>query len=147
MSVGPARPAAEQVLHASCVALDGRGLLILGAAGSGKSALALALMAFGARLVADDRTELFRRGEAVIARAPTAIAGLIEARGLGILRAEAAAEASLAAAVDLDARVQERLPQPHRIALLGCDLPLLHGPATPTLPAALLQYLKGGRHA
>ena len=48
-------------LHASAVALDGRGALLLGASGAGKSGLALRLMALGARLVADDRV-LLRRG-------------------------------------------------------------------------------------
>ena len=52
------------ILHATCVAVDGRGLLILGPSGSGKSALALQLIALGAQLVADDRTRVSRRGAA-----------------------------------------------------------------------------------
>lgn len=146
-AAAPERPAAETVLHASCVAFAGRALLITGSSGSGKSALALALMAHGARLVSDDRTELFHRGAAVMARAPAAIAGLIEARGIGILNAEALPEAALAAVIDLDKRAPERLPQMHRIAVLGHEFPLLHAPASATLPAALVQYFKGGRHA
>ena len=47
-----------QILNASCVAWQGRGALILGRSGAGKSALALQLMALGADLVSDDRTEL-----------------------------------------------------------------------------------------
>lgn len=57
------------ILHASCVALDGRGLLILGPSGSGKSALALELMALGADLVADDRTEIEGQGPDLVAAA------------------------------------------------------------------------------
>jgi HPr kinase/phosphorylase len=148
-------PVSEQILHASCVAFGGpgvgsgdwRGLLILGAAGSGKSALALGLMALGARLVADDRTHLTRRGGAVMARAPEAIAGLIEARGLGILGAEALDEVALEVVIDLDGPAPERLPPRRTLSLLDCDFPLLHGPASPCLPAALLQYFKGGRQA
>ncbi len=64
--------------HASCVAYGGRGVLILGASGRGKSALALRLMALGAVLVADDRTDLCREGDSVMARAPDAIKGMIE---------------------------------------------------------------------
>ena len=68
----------------------GAALLILGASGRGKSALALGLMAAGATLVADDRTHLHaRRRRQLVASAPAAIAGLIEARGIGILKAEA----------------------------------------------------------
>ncbi|MDA3887407.1 MAG: serine kinase, partial [Allgaiera sp.] len=65
-------PEGESILHASCVALDGRGVLILGPSGAGKSGLALQLMALGARLVADDRTRLNPRAGRLIARAPSA---------------------------------------------------------------------------
>ncbi|PIY73077.1 MAG: serine kinase, partial [Rhodobacterales bacterium CG_4_10_14_0_8_um_filter_70_9] len=77
-------------IHASCVAWavagKARGLLILGASGAGKSALALELIALGAALVADDQVALRRVGEAVVAAPPPPLAGLIEARGLGLLR-------------------------------------------------------------
>ena len=53
----------ETIVHASCVARDGRAVLIRGASGSGKSGLALQLMALGAGLVADDRTRLWREGD------------------------------------------------------------------------------------
>ncbi|MGE3652127.1 MAG: HPr kinase/phosphorylase, partial [Reyranellaceae bacterium] len=73
-------------IHATCVALPEGGVLLRGDSGAGKSDLALRLIDGGARLVADDRTDLMREGDLLIARAPTSIAGLIEARGLGILR-------------------------------------------------------------
>lgn len=74
-------------LHATTVAIEGRGLVILGPSGAGKSTLALELMATGAVLVADDRTDLARQGDALIASVPQALAGRIEARGIGILGA------------------------------------------------------------
>ncbi len=55
---GPSAVAAAGIVHASCVAFGGAGVLILGPSGSGKSALALALMGLGAALVADDRVLL-----------------------------------------------------------------------------------------
>ena len=143
----PRGPACELTLHASCIAMEGRGLLILGAAGSGKSTLALALMALGARLVADDRTELYCENAQLIARVPAVISGQIEARGIGILNADALVAAPIAAVIDLDKAESQRLPPERRIRLLDRELPLLHGPATPYLPSALVQYLKGGRHA
>ncbi|MEF9600929.1 HPr kinase/phosphatase C-terminal domain-containing protein, partial [Paracoccus sp. PXZ] len=73
------------ILHASCIAHRGRGLLILGPSGAGKSTLALEMMAFGATLVADDRTILRREGGRIVADAPDSIRGRIEARGVGIL--------------------------------------------------------------
>ena len=137
----------EAIVHASCVALEGRGVLILGPSGSGKSTLALQLMGFGARLVSDDRTRLVPREGRLIARAPAAIAGRIEARGIGILGAEALEEAPLLLAVDLGQSETQRLPAERAFTALGCEVPLCHGPVSPHFPAAIVQYLKGGRIA
>ncbi len=133
---------AARSLHATCVAVEGRGILLLGPSGAGKSGLALQLMAFGAALVADDRTVVARADDALIARAPAAGAGLIEARGLGILRLPALAEARLALAVDLSRVEPLRLPPPRRLPLLGLALPLLQKVESPHFAAALLLYLR-----
>jgi HPr kinase/phosphorylase len=138
---------AAETLHASCVAVDGKGLLILGPSGSGKSSLALELIAFGARLVADDRVDLMRRGAALIARCPAPLSGMIEARGLGLLRCEPLAEAEIALVADLGAAETARLPAKHDIVLLGCRLDLVRLPSNAHFPAALLVYLRGGRVA
>lgn len=133
------------LLHATTIAWNGRGLLILGPSGSGKSALALALMAHGADLVADDRTLITRAGEALIAACPPALSGLIEARGLGLLGAEPHPPVPLALAADLSRPETERLPPRRSVTLLDCSLPLVHDPGTGHFAAALLQYLKAGR--
>lgn len=135
----------ETVLHATSVVLNGRGLLICGASGSGKSGLALDLMSRGAQLVSDDRTVVTRRGEAARLTAPEAIRGMIEARGLGLLNAVPAAHAELAAILDLDLAETERLPQLRKRSLLGLEFPLLHKSASAYFPASLVQYLRGGR--
>jgi HPr kinase/phosphorylase len=122
-----------------------RGVLITGASGSGKSALALALMALGARLVADDRVLLQPRDGRLIATCPAPLSGLIEARGVGLLRAATLAEADLALIVDLDRHETERLPHPHRQNIAGVSLPCLHKVEQPYFPAAILQYLKAGK--
>jgi HPr kinase/phosphorylase len=109
-----------RTLHASCVARDGAGVLLLGPAGVGKSDLALRLLARGFDLVADDQVEVADG----IARPPAALAGLLEVRGLGITRLPHVPEARLVLAVDL-AR-GERLPVPLRYPLL--DLPLVQVP-------------------
>ncbi len=132
-------------LHASCVAVEGRGALIRGASGSGKSALALMLMAMGARLVADDQTLVSLADGWPTACATPALAGRIEARGLGILLAEPLAAVRLAAVVDLDRTETERLPPERTADILGQPLPLFHKVESPHFPAALLQYLKGGK--
>ena len=134
-----------RILHASAVACEGRGLLILGRSGSGKSSLALAMMALGAGLVADDRTVLRADGGGLVADCPAALRGRIEARGVGILSARPAGPARLVLAVDLDRPEPERLPPDRRIELLGQPLPLVLGQGRHHLAAVLLQYLRGGR--
>jgi HPr kinase/phosphorylase len=138
---------ANQPLHASAVALGGRAALITGPAGSGKSALALDLIALGARLVADDGVILRRDGDRLLARAPDPIRGLIEARGVGLLRADVLDDVPVALVVDLGQTETSRLP-PHRMTEIeGVLLPLLHKVASPHFAAAVRQYLLGGRGA
>lgn len=136
-----------QPLHASCIALEGRGLLILGPSGAGKSALALHLMALGAVLVADDRVLLRAAGGQLWASAPPQLAGLIEARGTGILRAPALPEVALHLVADLAQDEPDRLPPRRHICLAGVELPLALRVAAPHFPSALLHWLRHGREA
>jgi HPr kinase/phosphorylase len=131
-------------VHASCVACAGRAALIRGAAGRGKSGLALRLIALGAELVADDRTRLWRAGEQVMADAPGTIRGRIEARGMGLLRLPAAGPRALALVVDLDRDEGDRLPPLRETRLNGAALPLVHGSGHAHFPAAILLYLRYG---
>lgn len=135
------------ILHATTVALGPSGVLIRGAAGSGKSALALDLIAWGCALVADDRTQLTATPDGPVASCPPALLGLIEARGVGLLNAAPQPRAFVRLVVDLDQPEPERLP-PHRtVALIGHDVALLHNPGTSHFAAAILQYLRAGRNA
>jgi serine kinase of HPr protein (carbohydrate metabolism regulator) len=114
------------LVHATTVAVGGKAVLLRGPSGSGKSDLALRLIDAGARLVADDQTELVRAGGMILARPPAAIAGLIEVRGIGIARMEPIMEAPLALLVDLVEReAVERLPPQRTERMLGIDLPLI----------------------
>ncbi|HXZ00837.1 MAG TPA: HPr kinase/phosphatase C-terminal domain-containing protein [Stellaceae bacterium] len=113
-------------VHGTAVALGGDGILLRGPSGSGKSDLALRLIDEGARLVADDQTELERVAGGLEMRAPATIAGRIEVRGLGILRVPALAAAPLRLVVDLVAlETIERLPEPQACTLLEVSVPLL----------------------
>ena len=112
------------LVNATAIAIDGRAVLFRGPSGAGKSDLALRLIDDGARLVADDQVELRREGEHILVRAPATIAGLIEIRGVGILRVDALAEAKLAMFADLVRRQEiERLPEPRREDVLGLAVP------------------------
>ena len=98
-------------IHASCVAIGNKGVLLLGKSGAGKSDLALRLIDEGAKLVADDRTILFVKNGALHARAPATIRGLLEIRGVGIVEMPVRSQVRLALAVTLG-REGARLPQP-----------------------------------
>lgn len=149
------RPAALQgleeveqaIVHASCVAVGGCGLLITGASGAGKSGLALEMLALGAGLVADDRVILSTTSEGVRADVPAPIHGLIEARGLGLLQADPVGPATLCHVLDLDRDETARLPDAREIRLLRHSVPLLFRPEIPHLAASLMQLLKAGRAA
>ncbi|MET4127721.1 HPr kinase/phosphatase C-terminal domain-containing protein [Roseovarius sp. MBR-6] len=136
-------PLPGEVIHGSCVALAGRAVLIRGASGAGKSALALRLIALGAGLVADDRTRIWRAGAQVMADAPDTIRGLIEARGVGILHLDATGPAPLALVVDLDARAEGRLPVQKTTVLAGLRVPLVENAPSAHFSASILLYLKG----
>nr|WP_106610035.1 HPr kinase/phosphatase C-terminal domain-containing protein [Shimia abyssi] len=135
------------MLHASCVSLSGRGVLITGASGSGKSGLALQLMAFGAQLVSDDQTLLTVRDEKLIAVCPETIRGQVEARGIGILNAQAVESTQVVLSIDLNRRETDRLPQPHEMRLLGQNVPLYYKVNAPHFAAGIMQFLRLGRGA
>jgi len=136
--------APAETLHASAVAWQGRAVLILGRAGSGKSGLALELMAYGCDLVSDDRTLVAAAEGCLWASPPPAIAGRIEARGIGILPAAHVARARLVLAADLDRTETARLPERRHISVCGIALPLVARVEGRHFPASLMQFLRAG---
>ena len=120
--------------HATCITLNGKGVLITGPSGCGKSDLALRLIERGALLIADDQIELNVEKNEVIARAPAAIKGLIEARYIGLLKVTSQESAPIA--LILQPGTPERLPDLQTQNLLGVSLPLL-----------VLPYLEGSTTA
>lgn len=108
-------------VHASAVAIGGRGVLILGASGRGKSDLALRLIDRGAVLIADDRVELAARGGRLQACTLATIHGKLEVRGVGIVDCDAVA-APIALVVDLDG-APERMPEPGTSTFEGIAVP------------------------
>lgn len=97
--------ASSELIHASCVVIDGGAVLLHGASGSGKSDLALRLIDRGAALLSDDYTCVRRAGDRLIASAPETIAGRIEVRGLGVIDMPHVQEAHVRLMIALDVPV------------------------------------------
>ena len=115
----------SETLHASCVTLGGRGILIAGASGSGKSDLSLRLIDRGATLVSDDYTIVQRRDGRLHASPPNTIEGRIEIRGIGIIEMDFERDVPLCLAVDLS-RESLRMPGgEERYFAAGVALPML----------------------
>ncbi len=130
--------------HATCIVLGGVGVLLEGPSGSGKSDLALRLMAEGAKLVSDDYITLRERSGALIASAPENIAGKMEVRGIGLVEVDHVREAPVALAIELKPRRDiPRLPgeQTKTIAGVAIRCLILHAFDAST-PAKILLALK-----
>ena len=138
----------EQPIHAGLIARytsrGWQGVLITGPSGSGKSDLALRALEQGFSLVSDDRTRLWLSGGRLYGACPAPIAGLIEARGVGIATAATRpfAEIRLVARCVIGAEIPERLPQARRERLLGLAIPALDlRPLEASAPAKLIHAL------
>lgn len=125
----------SELLHASCVAKDGRAILLSGRSGAGKSDLALRLIDRGAQFVSDDYTMVRRVSGRLLASAPATIDGKMEVRGIGLVDMDAVRDVPVGLLVDLEAPV-ERLPAPRDpLVVAGISLPVIalgaHEPSAP----------------
>lgn len=133
-------------LHATCVALNGYGVLLRGPSGSGKSDLALRLLDqyADAILVADDRVEVAVREGSLYATVPPVIKGILEVRGVGVVHVPHLDIVRVYLLVDLaDAKTIQRLPEPDDEKILGVRLGRLAlAPFESSAPAKLRQALR-----
>lgn len=144
MTQAPARQSRDTV-HATSVAIEGRAALITGPSGSGKSGLALDLIALGATLISDDMTVVETdETEWPIARTTGRMSGVIEARGLGLIRVPSLAAAPVALIVDMSRTETERLPEPRFTDLLGSRIVTVSRVDSPHFPASIMALIKGG---
>jgi serine kinase of HPr protein (carbohydrate metabolism regulator) len=140
---------AGELVHGSAIALAGRAALIRGPSGSGKSDLALrclmqpptGLVAHSAQLVSDDQVLIERHDQQLLVRAPSAIRGLLEVRGVGVMRIPAIDSAQLSLVVDLVAADKvERIPESGRTVVLA-GVPVAHLELAPFENSAPLKLL------
>ena len=136
-------------IHASCVLVGARAVLVRGPSGAGKSRLALRLIQAAergeipfARLVSDDRTLLTASHGRLLARPAPQLAGMIEIRGSGIARMPHEAAAVVSLVVDLGPP-GERLPEQASIELEGITVPnLVVPPEADPLPLVLAKLVR-----
>ena len=133
----------NNLIHASAVAVDQTGLLIIGRSGTGKSELTVELIALGATLVSDDQVLLTEKDGGLLMSAPPAIEGRIEARGLGLVSAPAR-PAWARFLVDLDKTETERLPEPRETVIKSTPLRTFYRVESRAFPSMLYVLLQGG---
>ena len=113
-------------VHGTLVAIEGKGVLLIGNSGVGKSDLALRLIERGrAVLVADDVVCLTKVGDQLIGQADDKIAGLLEVRGLGIIPYAYRQNAAVNLVIELKNTAEdvERFPQIAQENILGVEIP------------------------
>jgi HPr kinase/phosphorylase len=130
----------DRRVHGSCVARDGAGVLIVGPSGAGKSDLTLRLLNRGFALVADDQVDISNG----LARAPEALAGLLEVRGIGIVKMAHLPAVKLNLVISLTDQ-PERLPRPEQYSALGLPVVRLNaaGASAPDRVALALDCALG----
>ena len=115
------------IMHATCVDVNGSGVLIVGRSGSGKSSLAINLLALGSTLVADDQCELVRKNNRFRISKPASLPKSIEIRGVGLVSVPMINETSLDWIVNMDELEKERMPTPRFTEIGGFRVPTVFG--------------------
>ena len=115
------------IMHASCVDVNGSGVLIVGRSGSGKSSLAINLLALGSKLVADDQCELVMKNNKIRISKPASLPNSVEIRGVGLVSVPMVIETSLDWVVNMDEAETERMPNLRFTEIDGYRVPTVFG--------------------
>lgn len=114
-------------IHATCVNINSKGVLILGDSCAGKSDLALRLITtFSAKLVGDDRIDIQNDKGIIKASSPDVLKGLLEVRGVGIIKIDHIEKTKVDLVIKLTTEKIERIPEPLSYDIEGVSLPLFY---------------------
>ncbi len=120
-----------------------KGVLILGKSGSGKSSLALSLLANGAQLVCDDRVQLQVKNKILMMTKPSSLPSALEVRGLGLIKVPLITEARVDLIIDMGLTSDSRLGG-HKMELVGVEIPCVKGQNFYGLSEAIIVWSKYG---
>ena len=107
--------------------INGSGVLIVGSSGSGKSSLAINLLALGSKLVADDQCELVKKNNRFSVSKPASLPNSIEIRGIGLVSVPMVVETSLDWVVNMDEAETQRMPDLQFTEIDGYRIPTIFG--------------------
>ena len=100
----------SKIIHASSIDINGKGVVILGKSGTGKSNLAIKLISMGAKLISDDQSLLKLTENKIIISKPETTPNFIEARGIGLIEVPFVVSAKLFCFVKITNLELNRLP-------------------------------------
>ena len=107
--------------------INGSGVLIVGSSGSGKSSLAINMLALGSKLVADDQCQLVKKNNRFSVSKPASLPNSIEIRGVGLVIVPMVVETSLDWVVNMDEAEKERMPDLRFTEIDGYKVPTVFG--------------------
>ena len=115
----------SKIMHATSVDIDGKGVVILGKSGTGKSNLAVKLISMGAKLISDDQTKFKLKENTIIVSKPETTPNLIEARGIGLIKVPFVVSAKLFCFVKITNLELKRLPDAKKKSCFGKKIKMM----------------------
>ena len=115
----------SKIIHASSVDINGKGVVILGKSGAGKSNLAIKLISMGAKLISDDQTHFKFKENKIIISKPETTPNFIEARGIGLIKVPFVVSSKLFCFVKITNLELNRLPNAKNKYCFGKKIKLL----------------------
>ena len=134
----------NKVIHASSIEISGKGVVILGKSGAGKSSLAIKLVSMGAKLISDDQTHFNLKEDKIIISKPESTPNLIEARGIGLIKAPFVKSATLFCFVKITDLELKRLPYTKKKYCFGKEIKMIEFNPTYNNESALFLGLRYG---